>query len=71
VATNYAKTQMGVGRFGIMTMSGGGFPHGFEVQIVGSPAARQVLLHLSIATTNRSGQVAYSDLTSTVYVEDI
>jgi hypothetical protein len=36
-----------------------GFPHGFEVQVTGPSSARQVLLHLVVASTNRSGHTAW------------
>ena len=41
VATNFAQANKGVSRFGIRNDSsnGIGFPHGFEVQAVGTTAA--------------------------------
>jgi hypothetical protein len=61
VASNYAQANMGVSRFAIRndTTAGVGFPHGFEVQVVGTSSARQVLLHLVLVTTNMSGLKAY------------
>ena len=61
IATNFAPAVMGVGRFGITELTGAGFPHGFEVQVVGPSAARQILVHLSLVTTNRRGHRAYHD----------
>lgn len=71
VATVYALPAMGVGRFGIVDTAGSGFPHGFEVQLIGPTAGRQVLLHLVVVSTNRRGQVAYSDMQSVVDARDL
>jgi len=62
VISNYAPPVMGVGRFGIIDNSGEGFPHGLEIQIVGPASARQVLLHLTVVSTNRKGHRAYQDM---------
>lgn len=62
VATNYAPGVMGVGSYGIIDNSGDGFPHGFEVQMIGPASARQILLHLTLVSTNRHGRQAYHDL---------
>jgi hypothetical protein len=61
VATNYARSAMGVGRFGLATLTGDGFPHGFELQLIGPSSARQVLLHLSLVSANRKGHQAYAE----------
>lgn len=61
LATNFAPATMRVARFAILDATGAGFPHGFEVQIVGPSAARQVLLRLLVVSTVRRGQRAYSD----------
>lgn len=71
IATNYAKPSFGVGRFGIIDNTSGGFPHGFEVQVVGPSSARQVLLHLVVASTMRTGHWAWSDMQVTVGVRDL
>ena len=55
VATNYAPASAGVGRFSVMNLGGDGFPHGFEIQIIGPSAGRQVLLHLALMSTRRGG----------------
>lgn len=70
VATNHARTSTGVGRYGLTSSSGAGFPHGFEVQIVGPSSARQILLHLVLTSTNNRGQVAWSDLQLMVDARD-
>ena len=71
VATNYARRTMGVGRFGIVDNTGEGFPHGFEVQITGSSAARQALVHIVLVSTNLKGQVAVSDIQTVIDARDI
>jgi type II secretory pathway pseudopilin PulG len=62
IATVHARPSFGVGRFSVVSMAGSGFPHGFEVQIVGPSSARQVLLHMVVASTNRRGHTAWSDM---------
>ncbi|MBL8753319.1 MAG: hypothetical protein JNK15_08470 [Planctomycetes bacterium] len=60
IATNYARSSFGTGRYGLATNSGGGFPHGFEVQVVGPSTARQTVLHLVVCSTHLRGQWAWS-----------
>lgn len=71
IATNYGDDRLGVARFGKMSTTGDGFPHGFEVQIAGPSAARQVLVHISVVGTNRKGTKPHSDLRATVFVQDV
>lgn len=71
VATNYSIPSFGVGKFSVMTTTGAGFPHGFEVQVVGPSSARQVLLHLVLASTNRRGQVAWSNMQVVIDARDL
>ena len=71
VSTNFARRVMGVGRFGIVDNTGDGFPHGFEVQIVGPSSSRQVLLHLGIVSDNRRGQKGWSDIQVVIDVRDL
>lgn len=71
VATNFARRVTGVGRFGIVGNAGAGFPHGFEVQVIGPSSARQVLLHLVLAGTRRDGQLAWSDVQTIVDARDM
>ncbi len=71
IATNYARQSFGVGRYGILSNTGGGFPHGFEIQVVGPSSARQVLIHLVVASTNRRGQFAWSDLQVSIDSRDL
>jgi hypothetical protein len=62
IATNHAPAVMGVGRFGLVDNSGDGFPHGFEVQVIGPSAARQILLCTSVVSTNEHGLKAHARL---------
>ena len=61
VATNYARDAMRVGRFSVRDDAGDGFPHGFEVQVVGPTSARQLMVHLVVVSTARRGQTAWSE----------
>lgn len=71
IATNFAPRVMGVGRFGQRSAASGGFPHGFEVQVVGPSAARQLLLHLTIVSSNAGGRRGYHDMQVIVDVRDL
>ncbi len=71
VATIYAQANYGVGRFGLVDPAGDGFPHGFEVQVVGPPTSRQTLLHLVVASTNRRGHPAWSEVQVSVESRDL
>jgi len=67
VGTNFSPSALQVGRFGLEDATGDGFPHGFEVQIVGPSAAREILVHMVVVSTARRGQLAWS--TNTVVVD--
>jgi len=71
VATNFARSVMGVGRFGLVSSDGEGFPHGFEVQVIGPSAARQILLHLSLVSSNNNGRRGFYDMQVVVDVRDL
>lgn len=60
VATNWAPPAYGVAQFGRLDTSGQGFPHGFELQLIGPAAARQLLVRLCVVSTNRAGHRAYA-----------
>ena len=61
VATNYSQASFGVGRYGIVSNAGSGFPHGFEVQTVGTSSARQTMLHLVVVNNQRASRRAWSN----------
>jgi prepilin-type N-terminal cleavage/methylation domain-containing protein len=71
IASNYATTSFGVGTYGVTSLDGDGFPHGFEVQIIGPSSARQVHLHMVVSSTRRTGQFAWSDMQLTVDARDL
>lgn len=71
VATNFAQPSFGVSQFAIQSSAGSGFPHGFETQIAGPSSARQVLLHLVVASTNRRGHTAWSNVQMVVDARDM
>lgn len=71
VATNFARSNWGVGRYSVIDPGGGGFPHGFEVQVVGPATARQTLLHVVIASTSRRSQWAWSDVQVVIDSKDL
>lgn len=71
IATNFARSVMGVGRFSVSSSANGGFPHGFEVQVVGPSAARQLLVHLTVVSTNNSGRRGFYDTQVVVDVRDL
>ncbi len=62
VATNFARPNLGVPRFGIVDPANDGFPHGLEIQIVGPSSSRRVLIHLVLVNTTLRQQTAWSDL---------
>lgn len=70
VATVFAPTLQ-VTRYAIESLIGMGFPHGFEVQVVGPSSARQVLIHLVIASTNRRGMMASANLQIVIDTRDL
>ena len=70
VATNHAPASIGIGKFSVTDNSGNGFPHGFEVQIIGPSSGRQVMLHLLLANT-RPGLMATSSQKLVVNSRDI
>lgn len=71
IATNYARTTLGVGRFGIQDMSGDGFPHGFELQMIGPASARQILLHMVLVGNNRQGQIPHARVQAIIDARDL
>lgn len=71
VVTNYGPASQGVSRYSVMDPSGGGFPHGFEVQIVGPSNGRQTLFHLLVTSTNNRGQRAWSDAQVVIDARDL
>ncbi|MBM3973754.1 MAG: hypothetical protein FJ301_06600 [Planctomycetes bacterium] len=71
VVTNFGPASQGVSRYSVMNQAGGGFPHGFEVQIVGPSNGRQTLFHLLVTSTNSRGQRAWSDAQVVIDARDL
>ena len=71
IASNFTEASRGVGRYAIVDPTGDGFPHGFEVQMVGPSSARQTLLHLVVTSTYRRGHYAFSDVQQVIDTRDI
>jgi hypothetical protein len=59
VATNFAAARFGVARFADVSSAGAGFPHGFEVQIVGTAGARKVLVALALVEQRKAEALAF------------
>jgi hypothetical protein len=62
LATNWAPPAYGVGAFSQVDNTAPGFPHGFELQLIGPASARQLLVRLCVVSTNRAGHRAYARL---------
>lgn len=71
VASNFAQPSFGVGTFAVASTAAEGFPHGFEIQVVGPSSARQVHLHMVVSSTQRTGRFAWSDMQLTVDARDL
>ena len=71
VAGNAAGSARGVARFGIIDPADGGFPHGFETQVIGPASARQVLVHLTLVNAPRRTQRAWHDLVGVAETRDL
>ncbi|MEM7201242.1 MAG: prepilin-type N-terminal cleavage/methylation domain-containing protein [Planctomycetota bacterium] len=71
LASVFAPPGWGVGSFSQVSTTGDGFPHGFEIQMIGPAAARQVLLRLVVTSTNRDGHPARSTIQTIVDAREI
>jgi type II secretory pathway pseudopilin PulG len=71
IASIYSQESFGVGRYGLESTSGEGFPHGLEVQVVGPSAARQILIHMVTSSTQKSGRYAWCDMQVSVDARDL
>lgn len=69
VASNFAPASCRVSEFADQSMTGDGFPHGFETQIIGPTSARQILIHLSLVSS-RSGRLATQNIQQVVDARD-
>jgi hypothetical protein len=71
IATNYSQASYAVPRFGIASSATGGFPHGFEIQVVGPASARQVLLRIVVVSTNNAGHKAHAETQTVIVARDL
>jgi hypothetical protein len=71
VASIYARDSFGVSRYAVQAVAGEGFPHGFEVQIVGPSSARQILIHMVNSSTQRRGQFAWCEMQVSVDAREL
>jgi len=69
VASNYERVAPGVSRFA-MRDDDLGFPHGFEVQVIGPTSARQVLLNFVFVDMTRKGLPAWSPMQTIITAQD-
>lgn len=63
VATNQSPAQFGACRFAQPDNNGEGFPHGFEVEVIGPPSSRRVITHLTPVIDRRDTIAVASDQT--------
>ncbi len=71
IATITAPSRFGVGRFGKIDDAGTGFPHGFEVQIVGPPSARRALVQLTVLVVRGAEVPVGSDQSAITHFSEI
>jgi hypothetical protein len=63
VAWNGGETQVPVPKYGYRNDSQDGFPHGFEIKVIGQAGSRQVLVRLALLGWTPPGHTAYADST--------
>lgn len=71
IATNYSLPSYNIPKYGIPNSASPGFPHGFEIQVIGPSSARQVLVRLVVVSTNRSGHIAHSEVQTVLGARDL
>jgi hypothetical protein len=71
VASIYGQTDHNVCLYGIQDPARDGFPHGFEIQVIGPSAARQVVVRLSLVSTNNKGMKATAVMQTVADCHDI
>jgi hypothetical protein len=69
VATNASGTKYGVGRLTPRVNTGSGFPHGFEIRVVGTAKSRQVFAHLTVVL-RKGDERYYADLDAAIIARD-
>ena len=71
IATNFSLPSYHIPKYGIVNNTTPGYPHGFEVQVIGPSSARQVLVRLVVVSTNRSGHIAHSEVQTVLGARDL
>ncbi|MEO0478250.1 MAG: hypothetical protein AAF196_02090 [Planctomycetota bacterium] len=71
IATVFSPVRMGANRFGLVDETSDGFPHGFEIQVIGPSSSREILVHLTIVSTRGDGQRAFHDLQVVSDIRDV
>jgi type II secretory pathway pseudopilin PulG len=69
VASNFDLVAPGISRFAVRD-DVNGFPHGFEVQLIGPTASRQLLLHLVLIDSGMHGPPAWSQMQTVITARD-
>jgi len=70
VAWNGGETQVPVPKYGFRNDSTDGFPHGFELKIIGQAGSRQMLVRLALLGWTPPGHTAYADSTVIVPIRE-
>ncbi|MGE3172659.1 MAG: hypothetical protein AB7O97_08525 [Planctomycetota bacterium] len=69
IASNFDLVAPGMSRFAVRDDING-FPHGFEVQVIGPTSSRQILLHLILIDPSMSGPPAWSQMQTVITAHD-
>jgi len=69
VASNFDLVAPGISRFAVRDDLNG-FPHGFEVQLIGPTASRQLLLHMVLIDSAMHGAPAWSQMQTVITARD-
>ena len=69
--SNFSPSGYRIGRFSIASQTGSGFPHGFELQLIGPSSARQLLLRVISVSTNVAGATAFAEIQAILDARDI
>lgn len=70
VAWNGGETQVPVPKYGYRHDASDGFPHGFELKIIGQAGSRQMLVRLALLGWTPPGHTAYADSTVIVPIRE-
>lgn len=71
VTSNVAGSDRGVPAFGLIDNANDGFPHGFEVQVIGPASARQVLIRLTLVSGHQGAERAWMTVQSLADARDL